>query len=402
MNRFYRQLTLVLACLICIAASIVYIHFFPQKETGLSEIKVGYIYDGDIANPYTYNFAKAEYILEDKYPGKVESIVYSNIPEEKDVEYAKKLADAGCNIIFLNSYASDDGLKELALKYPDVQFCQAAGDNPNLDVRYSNYHTFMGSIYEARYITGVVAGMKLKEMIDNGVITTDDAKLGYIAAYSCADVISGYTAYYLGAASVVPEVTMEVTYTGSWANYHLEYDKCRALINDGCVIISHHTDTSGSAVACEDARIQGKEVYHIGYNHSMEDVAPTASLASCMINWKPYIVGAVEAVMLGKDIEKYVQGNIHGKDIGGGYSEGWLEITGFNELNAAPGTKEKIEELEDAFIYNRIKVFKGNYTGVNPDDPSDTIDLNNGYDECASSSAASFNYVLKGVIKIVE
>ena len=198
MNRFYRQLTLVLACLICIAASIVYIHFFPQKETGLSEIKVGYIYDGDIANPYTYNFAKAEYILEDKYPGKVESIVYSNIPEEKDVEYAKKLADAGCNIIFLNSYASDDGLKELALKYPDVQFCQAAGDNPNLDVRYSNYHTFMGSIYEARYITGVIAGMKLKEMIDNGVITTEDAKLGYIAAYSCADVISGYTAYYLG------------------------------------------------------------------------------------------------------------------------------------------------------------------------------------------------------------
>ena len=134
----------------------------------------------------------------------------------------------------------------------------------------------------------------------------------------------------------------------------------------------------------------------------MEDVAPTASLASCMINWKPYIVGAVEAVMLGKDVEKYVEGNIHGKDIGGGYSEGWLEITGFNELNAAPGTKEKIEELEDAFIYNRIKVFKGDYIGVNPDDPSDTIDLNNGYDECANSSAASFNYVLKGVITIVE
>ena len=259
----------------------------------------------------------------------------------------------------------------------------------------------MGEIYEGRYISGVIAGMKLKEMIDEGVITVDQAKVGYVAAYPYAEVISGYTAFLLGVRSQVPEATMDVKYTYTWSSYNIEKNCAEELIARGCVILSQHSDTTGPAVACEEMFAE-KAVYHVGYNQSMIDIAPTTSLISARINWEPYMVSACEAVLENKKIEKCVKGQVHGNDIGAGFEEGWVEMLELNSLVAAKGSDEKIEELKEEFRKGKIEVFKGDYTGVNPDDPNDTYDLNKGYKENSEHSAPTFHYVLQNVITIVE
>ena len=260
----------------------------------------------------------------------------------------------------------------------------------------------MGEIYEGRYVSGIVAGMKLKEMIDQGVISPDEAKIGYVGAFPYAEVISGYTAFILGVRSVVPSAVMTVKYTNTWTNYTLEKQCAKELIDEDCVIISQHSDTTGPAVACEDAADSGKNVYHIGYNQSMIDVAPTTSLVSTRINWSYYIFSAVDAVLENKKIEEYVDGNIHGNDVGAGFEYGWVQMFDINSLIAADGTSEAVDKAIDELKKNRIQVFKGDYIGVNPDDDSDTYDLNKGYIENENQSAPSFYYILKDVITVEE
>ena len=259
----------------------------------------------------------------------------------------------------------------------------------------------MGEIYEGRYISGVIAGMKLKELLDKGTITKEQARVGYVAAYPYDEVISGFTAFFLGVRSIVPEALMDVKYTNTWSDYSIEKKCADELIARGCVILSQHSDTTGPAVACEEKYAE-KEVYHVGYNVSMIDVAPTTSLLSCRIDWEPYIVSACEAVLANKKIEKCVKGNVHGNDIGAGFERGWVEMLELNSLIAAEGSEEKIEELTRDFDKGRIDVFKGDYVGVNPNDGNDTYDLNQGYSENKDSSAPSFHYILRDVITIVE
>jgi basic membrane protein A len=152
-------------------------------------------------------------------------------------------------------------------------------------------------------------------------------------------------------------------------------------------------------VACEETDA-ATPVFHVGYNQSMADVAPTTYLAGCKINWTPYVLAAVEAVRTGKDIEDCVEGNVHGNDVGAGFEQGWVEMLEINDVITAKGTKERVQELIEQFKKGEITVFRGDYIGVNPFDATDTIDLNGGYQENANSSAPTFDYVLKNVIKI--
>ncbi len=373
-----------------------------KKDSSDRIVKVGFVYSGDESEPYAHNFIMSQHAVEAEFGDRVEVSVRSNIPDaEEDSEKAiRSLAEEGCDVIFITlGYA--ESAKRLAAEFPDIQFCQQAGGNSEQADTTRNYHTFMGRIYEGRYVSGVAAGMKLREMIDARVITAEQARVGYVAAYPSGDVISGYTAFILGIRSVVPKAVMTVTYTNTWSSYTLEKEAAERMIADGCVLISQHTDTIGPAVACQNAA-GDLPVYNVGYNQSMVDVAPTTSLVSTRINWTPYIIGAVEAVLEGKRIESHVKGSVHGNDIGAGFDRGWVEVIELNSIIAAKGTQEKIGEVIEELKKGKAEVFKGDYIGVDPTDPADTIDLSSGYKENDRSSAPSFHYVLKDVVQIAE
>lgn len=395
-NRIYGITVLSAAAVMMIACAL---HYFLHSEEMDRTIKAGFVYVGDISTAYTNNFVKAQTVIENQYAGQVETIAKYNVSEE-DVEGAlMELVEAGCELIFTGSYGYGEKAKEYAGKYPRIQFCQATCSNANEEPYFSNYHTFMGNIYQGRYISGVVAGMKLKELMEDGTITSEQAKVGYVGAYPYAEVISGYTAFLLGIRSVVPEATMTVKYTNTWGNYLLEKECAKALIDEGCVIISQHSDTAGPAVACEETD-RSQVVYYVSYNESMGDIAPTTYLTGCKINWEPYMTKAVEAVLSGKEIEACVKGNVNGNDVGAGFENNWVQMLEINGFAAADGTQERVDELIREFQQNKISVFEGEYIGVNPDDPSDTIDLREGYRENEKCSAPTFSYILKDVITI--
>ena len=372
-----------------------------QKDYSTRSVKVGFVFIGDSSTAYTNNFCRSQNELMDAFPDNVTTVAKYNIPEDNCEPAIRDLIENGCDIIFGTSYGYGEMMKLMAAENPKIQFCQATCSDANQEPVFSNYHNFMGTIYEGRYVSGIVAGMKLRELIEEKKLTPDKAKIGYVAAFPFAEVISGYTAFLLGIRSVVPEAVMTVHYTNTWSNTVTERKVAERLIEEGCVIISQHSDTTGPAVACEVASTKyGKTIYHVGYNQSMTDVAPTTSLVSTRINWTPYIISAVEAVMKNRKIESVVKGSVFGNDVAAGFENGWCEMVGLNKLIAAEGTKEKIETTVRQFKNKNFVVFKGNYTGVNPFDPNDTYDLKKPFIENANQSAPSFNYILKDVVTV--
>ncbi len=393
----------VLTALAVIGVYLMISIFGTSNKREMHQIKVGFVYDGDESAPYTNNFIRVQKMIDSyDYGGMVTTVAKSNIKAENGEKAILELVNEGCDLIFTTSYGYGEAAKKMAEEHPDIEFCEATCDNANDDPVLPNYHTFMGEIYQGRYVSGIVAGMKLKEMIDQGVITEDQAIVGYVGAYPYAEVISGYTAFILGIRSIVPTAVMKVRYTNTWTGYTLEKECAKQLIEEGCVIISQHSDTTGPAVACEYASENGKVVYNVGYNQSMIDVAPTTSLISTRIDWSQYMFEAVNAVLYGEKIEDHVKGNVHGNDVGAGFEEGWVQVLDINDLITPKGTEEAVTETIEKLKNKQIKVFKGDYIGVNPYDENDVIDLNNGYDENANASAPSFNYILKDVITIEE
>jgi len=394
MKRYYIT-TAVICLLVLLAGSFAY--GIWNRAPVLDHLKVGFIYENDESTPYTYNFFLAEQALKKEYGEKVEILSKSNVRETETEEPLRELVNRGCQIIFINSYSEQ--VARVAADYPAVQFCQVSFRSAPDAQSPENYHTFKGKAYQGRYVSGIVAGMKLREMIDQGVIQPDEAVVGYVGAYGTEEVVSGFTAFLLGVRSVVPEATMRVRYTGTWGSFALEKACTEALIDEGCVVISQHTDTIGPAVACEGASAR-KRVYHIGYNQSMLDIAPYSSLISMRISWTPYIVGAVGAVLSSKPIERYVDAAAFGRDMSAGFEKNWVEMLELNKPIAAEGTQARIDQAIDAFRRNQIDVFKGDYVGVNPNNPADTYDLSQGYTENKTSSSPSFHYILRDVITV--
>lgn len=384
-----------LSLILILSAAGLLVHSRKTDET----IRVGFVYVGDSSTGYTNNFYEAQKAVEKAYGDSVVTIAKYNVPEDEAEVALQALIVEECKLIFTTSYGYGETTKIFAKAYPEIQFCQATCANANEEPYLDNYHTFMGRIYEGRYVSGVAAGMKLRELIDEGKITGEQAKVGYVAAFPYAEVISGYTSFLLGVRSVAPEAVMTVKYTNTWGDYHLEKECAKKLIDEGCVIISQHSDTIGPASACEETN-RSQNVFFVSYNESMSDIAPTTYLTGCKINWEPYILEAVEAVLYDKEIEKQVEGTIYENDVGAGFEKSWVEMLEINEFVAAEGTKEKVESLIRDFKNNKVRVFLGDYTGVDPQNPEDTIDLRQEYIENKESSAPTFHYILDDVIHV--
>ena len=325
----------------------------PNKEgtnpPAASDLKVGFIYLHDENSTYDNNFIKAAKAACDALG--VEYVPKVNIPESADCkEAALDLVDDGCDIIFADSFGHEPYIIEAAKECPDVQFCHATGTNAHL-VDLPNFHNAFASIYEGRYLAGVAAGMKLNEMINAGEITAEEAKMGYVGAWTYAEVVSGYTSFYLGAKSVCPSVTMEVQFTGSWYDEMGEKEAAELLINNKCVLISQHADSWGAPTACETAGVP-----NVSYNGSTVAACPNTFIVSSRINWEPYFKYMIESVKNGTEIAD---------DWCGGIEEGSVELSEINTKAAAPGTAEKIEEVKKGLADGTIKVFDTNTFTVN-------------------------------------
>ncbi len=393
-----RQFILVvIICAVVLAAASLLFGFWHEQQNA-KVLKVGFVYSEDESTPYTANFVKAQRALEEEYGSKVEILVKNNVLSRESEQPMRELIREGVKVIFINM--DTDIPVTLAREFPQVQFCQASMPTISIEGTTENYHTFNGEIYQARYVSGIAAGMKLRQLLDSGALLPQDALVGYVGANSTTEVISGYTAFLLGVRSVAPEATMRVRYTGSWSNFSAEKEQTRELINEGCVIIAQHVNTTASAVVCEEAVSAGRTVYHVGYHQSMMDIAPSSSLVSIRTNWTPYIIQAVQAVMNDQVIENVVEAHAHGRDLSAGFEYGWVELLELNKFIAADGTQEKINNAIESMKKGRIKVFSGNYTGVNPLNPADTIDLSTGYTENQYSSNPSFGYVLRDCITV--
>lgn len=386
---------------LCMILSFMF-YFLLQQDKANKVIKVAYIYEGDGSTPYTANFMRAQAAVEQEYGEHVESVAFYNVKDDNIDSIYDKLVESDCDIVFATSYGFQNAMKSWAKENPDIQFCQATGDNCKTDGELNNYHNYMGTIYQGRYVAGVVAGAKLKEMIKDGKVDANSPQIGYVAAFPYAEVISGYTAFYMGVYSQVPNVTMKVIYVNSWSDFTKEKKAARRLIEEGCSVVSQHSDTIGTAVACQELQ-EKYPVVHVGYNESMMDVAPTTSLISSKINWAPYEIAAVGAVLKEKDIESSVQGEHNGKDAWGGFDEGWVELLGINEFIAAKNTMELKEQTIAKLEKNEIDVFSGPFTGTDPFDPEDRIDLSKEpFKENKDASAPHFHYVLDDVIEVLE
>ena len=315
-----------------------------EAPAAVSDVKLGFIFLHDENSTYDLNFMNgakeaiaALGLTEDQY------LFRTNIPEGQEAyDAACELADAGCNIIFADSFGHEDYIIQAAKEFPDVQFCHSTGTKAHTE-GLSNYHNAFAAIYEGRYLAGVVAGLKLNEMIEKGEFTAEEAKMGYVGAFTYAEVVSGYTSFYLGAKSVCPSVTMDVTFTGSWYDETAEKEGANKLIQNGCVLISQHADSMGAPTACETAGVP-----NVSYNGSTIAACPNTFLVSSRINWAPYYEFVVNCVKNGEAIPADWTGTIE---------TGSVVLTDINEAVCAAGTAEKLEEVKAAIEAGTTKVF---------------------------------------------
>ena len=315
-----------------------------DDDADKAKVKVGFITLHDENSTYDLNFINAaKEAIKNLGLTDADYILKTNIPEGQECyDTACDLAEQGCNIIFADSFGHEPFMIDAAKKYENVQFCHSTGTRAHTE-GLKNYHNAFASIYEGRYLAGIAAGLKLNEMIDAGQFTKEEAKMGYVGAFTYAEVISGYTSFYLGAKSVCPTVTMEVTFTGSWYDEALEKEGAQQLIANGCKLISQHADSFGAPTACENAKVP-----NVSYNGSTKSAGPNTYIISSRINWAPYYEYAIKAVMNGTEIAT---------DWTGDLKTGSVVLEELNEAVAAKGTAEAIEDAKTKLINGEIHVF---------------------------------------------
>ena len=396
MKRLY--ITTLATCLAILLAFSAYYAIWEYAPE-LHVLTVGFLYENDASAPYSYNVSLGQEALEQLYGDNIRIHTLNNVLENETTEPLRELAREGCDIIFASTFS--DQVMGVAEEFPETQFCQVACRDPRRKGTPDNYHTYNAEIYQARYVSGIAAGMKLRELIDDGTLKPEEALVGFVCPSDTSSSTSSYTAFLLGVRSVAPEARMLLKYTRVWNGYIAEKPAAEALIAAGCRIIAQNTHSIGPVAACEEACAEGIQVYNVGYSRSMLDIAPAATLVGLRANWVPYMTGAVEAVLAGEDIEAHVPGNAHGNDLSGGFDHGWVQMLEINPGNAAEGTQAQMDKAIEQIRRGRLSVFKGDYLGVDMNDEEDSIDLNNGYVENAATSYPTFHYRLKDYISVI-
>jgi basic membrane protein A len=315
-----------------------------EEKGSVDGMKVGFICLHDENATYDLNFINgAKQACEELGIPAENCMIKTNIPEGQECyDAAAELADAGCGVIFADSFGHEDYMIQAAKEFPDVQFCHSTGTKAHTE-GLDNYHNAFASIYEGRYLAGVAAGLKLNEMIDKGDISKDEAKIGYIGAFTYAEVISGYTSFYLGARSICESATMDVTFTGSWYDETAEKEAANKLIEGGCVLISQHADSMGAPTACEKAGVPD-----VSYNGSTADACPNTFIVSSRIDWAPYYKYAITAAQKGEAIDTDWVGTLKTDSV---------QLTEVNEKAAAKDTQKKIDEIKAKLESGDIQVY---------------------------------------------
>ena len=340
-------------------------------------IIVGFVHISDPSDMgYTYNHDLGTQQMQAMLGLRDDQVISKfNVPEGAECDTAlRELIDAGCNIIFATSFGFENYVMELAAEYPEVTFCHATGYQAS-SASLPNFHNYFASIFEGRYLAGIAAGLR-----------TETNHLGYVAAFPFAEVISGFTAFYLGAKSVNPDVVMDIMYTNSWNDPTVESQVAQALIDRGADVISQHSDSTAPATTAEE-----NGVWQVGYNNDMIPAAPNASLISPRIDWSVYLIEAVSALVEGTPIPV---------DWCKGLADNVVLLTPLNTAIAAEGTQAAIDEAEAQIISGELKVFAGPLTGtgVDFDGKEVTVDIPAGehFPEQETASAPSWNYIIPG------
>ncbi|MBO4471303.1 MAG: BMP family ABC transporter substrate-binding protein [Clostridia bacterium] len=338
-NNMKKVLALVLALALCLTAVAALADGVAKED-----IKLGVILLHDEDSTYDLNFingvkdAAAALGLSDE-----QVIIKRNIPESNDCyEAALDLADEGGQIVFADSFGHETFMVQAAKELPDVEFCHATGTMAHTE-ELANFHNAFAAIYEGRYLAGVAAGLKLNEIKEAGKLKGEVPMMGYVGAFTYAEVMSGYTSFYLGAKSVCPDVIMKVQFTGSWYDEKEEKAAAEALIAAGADLISQHADSMGAPTACENAGIPD-----VSYNGSTVASCPNTFIVASRIDWAPYFQYIIEQKVAGEAIATDWTGTI---------ATGSVKLTDVNEQAAAPGTVEKLAEVKAQFEAGTLKVF---------------------------------------------
>ena len=326
-------LTLAL-CLGCVSA----------LADGVEGVKLGVILLHDEDSTYDLNFIKGVEEAKEKLGLSDDQVIIKrNIPESNEcTEAALDLADEGCNIIFADSFGHESFMLDAARQLPDVEFCHATGTSAHVE-NLPNFHNAFAAIYEGRYLAGIAAGMKLNEIKAAGKLKGEAPLMGYVGAFTYAEVVSGYTSFYLGAKSVCPDVTMKVQFTGSWYDEKAEKAAAEALIAAGCDLISQHADSMGAPTASENAGIPD-----VSYNGSTVESCPNTFIVASRINWAPYFEYIINQKAAGEAIATDWTGTIE---------TGSVVLTDVNTAVAAEGTVEAIEAAKAEFAAGTKKVY---------------------------------------------
>ena len=382
-----------------------------QKTTADSDFKAGVVLVGDENEGYTFAHMEGIKTAAANLGIADDQIIWKyNIPEDEQCKDAcDDLVGQGCKVIFTNSYGHQSYTQQAAEEYPEVQFVAMTGDTAKAS-GLSNFSNAFTRVYESRYVSGVVAGLKLQQLIDDGKIADenkdgDNIKIGYVGAYPYAEVVSGYTAFYLGIKSVVENVVMDVQYTNSWFDMVAEGAAADALMARGCVIIGQHADSTGAPSAVQAALDSGKVAYSVGYNVDMLSVAPTAALTSATNNWAVYYEYALGTAMKGEKIDT---------NWAEGYEKDAVAITALGE-SCAEGTQEKVDDIiakikagelqvfaQDSFTVNGEKVEEAFATDTDGDwtPDADNAMFDGYYHESYFQSAPSFQLRIDGITEL--
>ena len=335
----------ILSVILAVLMLVSMVAMFTSCSEDEGEFKVGFIFLHDENSTYDKNFMDAakEATTALNLDQETQVFMKTNIPEGQECyEAAKELANLGCDVIFADSFGHEDYMIQAAEEFPDVEFCHATGTKAHTE-DLPNFHNAFASIYEGRYLAGIVAGLKMNEMIEAGKFTAEEAKMGYVGAMPYAEVKSGLTSFYLGAKSVCPTVTMDVKYTNSWYDMTKEQEAANALMDGGAKLISQHADSMGAPNACE-----ARGIPNVAYNGSTVSACPETALISSRINWAPYFKYMIETAQAGEEIKD---------DYTGSLKDGSVELTALNTKVAAEGTQEAIDAAKAKLIDGTLHVF---------------------------------------------